>query len=106
MDRYLSPVVFSADDPTDRSLPRPSFSVRTAQEAGLKEDWLQRAIAAEPEVAVSACREADLTDEIWMFWAKEFVVDPLVCQPFPMSAADRLLIPKPYRIAFRMGTSC
>ncbi len=75
MDRYLSPVLFGADFGDDGAPTQAAFALTTAREMGFKEDWLQRAIAHNPELVVAACREAELTDEEWMFWAREFSVE-------------------------------
>lgn len=71
MDRYLSPVLFTAE-PTKRdgASSQAAYVLRTAAELGFKEDWLQNAIANEPELVIAPCREAELVDEgeKWCFW--------------------------------------
>jgi hypothetical protein len=76
MDRYISPFVFEADLVTGDERTKATFELTTAREMNFKEDWLQRAIAANPELVIAACREAGLTDETWAFWAREFTVEP------------------------------
>ena len=75
MDRYLSPIIFAADFDGAEAPTHAAFESTTAREMGFKEDWLQRAIAHNPELVIAACREADLTDEEWIFWAREFPVE-------------------------------
>jgi hypothetical protein len=38
---------------------------------GFKEGWLQNAIASNPELVIAPCRQAGLTDERWVCWARE-----------------------------------
>lgn len=77
MDRYLSPVLFTAE-PTKRdgASSQAAYVLRTAAELGFKEDWLQNAIANEPELVIAPCREAELVDEgeKWCFWTRELTI--------------------------------
>lgn len=75
MDRYLSPTLFAADFSGNESLTRTCYKLKSAKEVGFKEEWLKRAIAANPELVMAACREADLTDEAWMVWAEELSLE-------------------------------
>jgi hypothetical protein len=76
MDRYISPLIFEANLAAGDERTKATFELTTAREMNFKEDWLQRAIAANPELVMAACREAGLTDEAWAFWAREFTVEP------------------------------
>jgi len=73
MDRYLSPILFSADFKADKRMTQRSYQLRTAKVVGFKEDWLQEAIAEDPEVVLGPCREAGLIppQEEWRFWGRE-----------------------------------
>lgn len=75
MDRYLSPVLFEADPASGHARSRGVFELATARELAFSEDWLQRAIAENPDIVIRPCREAGLTDEAWMLWAREFTVE-------------------------------
>jgi hypothetical protein len=92
MDRYLAPILFRADFSSGDLLTRPSFTLRTAKEVGFKEDWLERAIAADPELVIAACREAELTDEAWVCWGRQFSVEPV-------GAIDVMLVSESGRVA-------
>lgn len=68
--RYLSPILFTTD--FSNATTSESHSFKTADEVGFKENWLQHAIANNPELVLAACRAGGLTtDERWKFWAKE-----------------------------------
>lgn len=74
MDRYLSPILFSADFRADKRMTQRSYQLRTAKDVGFKENWLQEAIAEDPEVVLGPCREAGLivpNNEEWRFWGRE-----------------------------------
>lgn len=73
MDRYLSPVVFSADF-SIAGATSPAYQIKTAEQVGFKEGWLQDAIKAQPEIVIAPCREAELTEESWHFWSREVAV--------------------------------
>jgi hypothetical protein len=91
MDRYLSPVLFSAD--VKKSTGRSTGAVyeqTTAKLVGFDEGWLQNAIGNDPELVVAPCRQAGLTDERWWFWAREFEVE--------VGAIDILLISESGRV--------
>jgi hypothetical protein len=68
-ERYLSPILFTTD--FSNATTSQSHSFKTADEVGFKENWLQEAIANNPELVLAACRASGLTDERWLFWAKE-----------------------------------
>ena len=92
MDRHLSPILFGANFGDGEALTHEAFELTTAREMGFKEDWLQRAIAQTPELVLAACREADLTDEAWMFWTREFSVESV-------GIIDILLVSESGRVA-------
>lgn len=74
MDRFLSPILFSADFRVEKRMIQRSHRLITAKDAGFKENWLQQAIAEDPEVVLGPCREAGLIlpkDEEWRFWGRE-----------------------------------
>jgi hypothetical protein len=74
-ERYLSPVIFMTDFSDAATAESHRFTTAkeaTAKEAKFKENWLQDAIAKNPELVLAACRVSGLiTDERWRFWAKE-----------------------------------
>ena len=75
MDRYVSPTLFSANfSKAERDVPRaqPVYGLTNAGKIGFKEDWLQTAIQETPRLVIDPCTEAELTDESWWFWAREF----------------------------------
>ena len=75
--RYLSRVLFTADlSKSEGASTQPSYGLRSAREAGFKEEWLQNAVATNPELVIAPCREAGLTEEgeRWSYWAREVSV--------------------------------
>jgi hypothetical protein len=69
-ERYLSPILFTTD--FSNATTSQSHGFKTAHEVGFKENWLQDAIANNPELVLAACRASGLTtEEQWRFWAKE-----------------------------------
>ena len=74
MDRYASPLLFAADVAKQEGpSTAPAYEITTAERAGFKEAWLQSAIANEPELIISACRKAGLTDERWWLEQRQAV---------------------------------
>src|SRR4051794_14556802 len=71
MRKYLSPTIFSATFVNARGDTAGAFERRTARDAGFREDWLQHAIARNPELVIAACKAAELTDESWWLWKRE-----------------------------------
>ncbi|MBV9656724.1 MAG: hypothetical protein JO295_01315 [Verrucomicrobia bacterium] len=92
MDRHLSPILFGANFGDSEAPTHTAFGLATAWEMGFKENWLQRAIAQNIELVIAACREAGLTEETWMFWAREFAVESV-------GIIDILLVSESGRIA-------
>ncbi len=77
MDRQLSADLYAADFAAIDQPTTPAFHQATAKEAGFDEDWLQLAIARNPELVLGACRAAGLIDdEAWSVWDREVRVDP------------------------------
>jgi hypothetical protein len=77
IDRYLSRTVFVADIRGSNPL-KGRYERKTAAELGFKEEWLQRAVAEDVELALSPCREGGLIGpkdkEKWVLWGKEVSV--------------------------------
>jgi hypothetical protein len=75
VDRYLSPIFYRANVASQEGATVRSHSLQTAPEAGFKEGWLQAAIAADPEIVIGACAEAELTeDETWYLWSTNVTI--------------------------------
>src|SRR5690348_6063138 len=93
MIRSLAGAIFSADltDATGESI-RSTYAQADATELGFKEDWLQNAVANSPELVISACREAGLTDEQWWTWTREYAVEDV-------GSIDVLLVSESGRVA-------
>jgi len=72
MERSISTTIYSVNTTSQDPSPLPAYMLKTALELGFKEDWLQSAIALEPELVIAPCREAGRTDEKWAYWAREF----------------------------------
>jgi len=95
MERYLGKSLFSVDlKKESESPPTAAYGLLTAEEAGFKEDWLQQAIAKEPELVIGPCREAGLADEgeDWLFWKREVNIPGV-------GTIDLLLISEDGRVA-------
>ncbi len=77
IDRYLSRTIFVADFRGSKPL-KGRYERKTAAELGFKEEWLQRAVAEDVELALSPCREGGLIGpkdkEKWVLWGKEVSV--------------------------------
>lgn len=77
IDSNLSRTLFEADFRGVKAL-KGRYERKTAAEIGFKEEWLQRALAEDVELALSPCREGGLLDskdrEKWVFWGKEVAV--------------------------------
>jgi hypothetical protein len=75
MGRTLSRKLFSADFSGTKAITG-SFVFQTAREAGFTEDWLQRAIAENPDIVIGPCCESGLVppNEEWRFWGREVPV--------------------------------
>jgi hypothetical protein len=84
--------LFSADFSDGGAPTQEAYTIRTAGEIGFKEGWLQVAIAKTPELVIAARREADLTDEAWMFWSREFNFDPGTIDVLLVSESGRVAI--------------
>jgi hypothetical protein len=77
VDRCLSSALFTASFSGATHLTQRSYKLISAHEADFKEEWLQRAIAENPELVLAPCRAACLIseDEVWKFWGREVHVD-------------------------------
>lgn len=77
IDGSLSQTVFVADVRGAKPL-KGRYERKTAAEVGFKEEWLQRAVAQDIELALSPCREGGLigprNKEKWILWGKEVSV--------------------------------
>jgi hypothetical protein len=71
---------------------RAVYTQSDATELGFKEDWLQNAVARNPELVISACREAGLTDERWWTWTREYGIEDV-------GSVDVLLVSESGRVA-------
>jgi hypothetical protein len=71
MTRALTPVLFAADFSASDGSTQPAYSRVGPRTANFREDWLQRAIAADPMLVIHPCTEGGLTDEGWFHWASE-----------------------------------
>ena len=93
MIRSLAGAIFSADltNTTGESV-RAVYTQTDATELGFKEDWLQNAVAKNPELVISACREAGLTDERWWTWTREYGIEEV-------GSIDVLLVSESGRVA-------
>ena len=70
MTQVVSDTIFEIDieDPTRI---KTSYRISSARELEIRENWFRDAIFEEPEIVISPCRSADLTNEEWFSWAKE-----------------------------------
>jgi hypothetical protein len=77
VDRCLSSALFTASFSADKTLTRKSYDLTTARDVGFKEEWLQQAIAENPELVLAPCRAAGLINETepWAFWGDEVPVE-------------------------------
>jgi hypothetical protein len=52
------------------------YAQKRASDIGFKEDWLQEAIAQNPELVLGPCRQASFIpqDEQWRYWSREVAV--------------------------------
>lgn len=92
MDRYLSPTIFSADFSSSNPKPTRTHRMGRARDVGFDEIWLQAAIESDPELVIAPCREGELTDEEWVFWAREFPVEPGSIDVLLLSESGRIAI--------------
>jgi hypothetical protein len=93
MDRYVSPRLYTADlDRIEGQVTRAAYESRMASQLGFKEVWLQNAIARNPQLVMDACEEAELTDESWWFWAREFSTDAGIIDVLLVSETGRVAI--------------
>src|SRR4051812_35708197 len=76
--------------------PTAAFESTSAREQNLVEKWLQAAIAQTPDIVIGPCRSADLTDEEWFLWDREFRV---VAEEGDIGFIDLLLMSRSGRIA-------
>jgi hypothetical protein len=91
--RSLSRVLFSADVTGSKGASVQAAYVQSdATELGFKEEWLQNAVMANPELIISACREAGLTDERWWSWVREYPIEEV-------GSIDVLLVSESGRVA-------
>lgn len=76
MDRYLSSDLFTASFSADNTLTRVSYQRTSARQVGFQEEWLQQAIAENPELVLAPCRASGLIEEEeqWTFWKREVPV--------------------------------
>jgi hypothetical protein len=89
----LSRVLFSADVTRSKGASVEAAYVQSdATELGFKEEWLQNAVIADPELVISACREAGLTDERWWPWVREYPIEEV-------GSIDVLLVSESGRVA-------
>jgi hypothetical protein len=92
-DRYLSPTLFSANLTSADCSDTTTLRLYNLTDKSLfKENWLQEAIARNPELVIAACREAGFTNEKWRFWKKEVTV------PDCAGSIDILLVSESGRI--------
>lgn len=73
MPRTTADIMFTVD-PGKIDGGDPTFEFVTARDVELKESWFRDSIARNPELVISACEKANLTDEPWYFWQCEFTV--------------------------------
>jgi hypothetical protein len=55
--------------------PRLGYERCSAKDLGLDEAWLRDAIYANPDLVIGPCRAADLTDDDWYAWQREYRVE-------------------------------
>ncbi len=73
MPKAISNIMFSVDpEKTDGG--QPSYILTSAKEEGLKEVWFSDTIASNLDLVILPCERADLTDEQWYTWKREFSV--------------------------------
>jgi hypothetical protein len=93
MIRSLSPKLFSADlTKAAGKTTQAVYEFGDASGLGFKEVWLQNAVANDPELVIAACREADLTDEDWWYWTREYEIEDV-------GSIDVLLVSESGRVA-------
>ncbi len=93
MIRSLAGALFSAEVTNAKGESvRAVYTQSDATELGFKEDWLQNAVAKNPELVISACREAGLTDERWWTWTREYGIEDV-------GSVDVLLVSESGRVA-------
>jgi len=89
--RPLSDVVFSIERSSGRSAG--SKLVRqTAAKLGLREDWLQRAIAENPDLVIGPCRAAEITSDDWYISEREYPTEAGPIDVLLVSDGGRLAI--------------
>ncbi len=73
MSRTTADIMFKVD-PGKTDGGKPAFEFVTARDVELKESWFRDSIASNPELVILPCEKANLTDEPWYFWRREFTV--------------------------------
>src|SRR3954471_8104181 len=91
--RSLSAQLFQANlsDVSGQSV-APAYAESEASDLGFKEDWVQNAVMRTPELVMSVCRQAGLTDERWWSWQREYPIEDV-------GLIDVLLVSESGRVA-------
>lgn len=71
MSKTLSETLFGFERETR---PGPRWQRCSAKDLGLLESWFRDAIFEDPAIVIEACRAANVTDDDWYPWAREFRV--------------------------------
>ena len=87
--KLVSDQLFSFDA---TSPPTPTYERCSAEDLGLKESWFRDAIFDLPELVIGPCRAADLTDDDWYPWQKEFQTDVGPIDVLLLSSQGRLAL--------------
>ena len=70
MTHVISESLFGVDIENPNNIDT-SYQISSAQNLNIKENWFRDSIFKNPEIVISPCRSACITDEEWFGWAKE-----------------------------------
>jgi hypothetical protein len=73
MTHVISENIFGVDIDNPNTI-KTSYQISSARSLAIKENWFRDSIFKNPEIVISPCRSAGITDEEWSGWAKEVAV--------------------------------
>lgn len=92
--KSVGSVLFASAGEGASGHPARAYERVTAREMSLPESWFRDAIHADPELVIGPCREAGrlLSDEVWMPWGTEVLVDAGPIDVLLVSSRGRIAI--------------